>query len=94
MEVRAGDTDIIGYTFNLEELALVKGALGNSVVKAYIQTHRTNFITQHLMTSILEIQSKGSDFQFNMALEEAYLKGIMDMTAALLENIVLPGETG
>ena len=89
MEVRAGDEDLIGYTFNLEELALIKAALDNSHVKAYIKTQKTNFVTQHIMIPLLDIQAKGLNFKFNMALEEAYLKGALDMAATLLEPIRL-----
>ena len=92
MEIRADNADLIGYTFNLEELVIIKSAFENSTIRAYIQTHRTNFVTQHLMTPLLEVQSKGQDFQFNMALEEAYLKGVLDMCATLLETPRLPGE--
>jgi len=93
MEIRAGDADLIGYIFSLEDMVIIKGALNNTHVKAFIQTHKTNFITQHLMTPLLDIQSKGPNFEFNMALEEAYLKGVLDLAAALLEDIVLPGQS-
>lgn len=93
MEIRADSTDLVGYTFSLEDMAIIKGALNNTHVRAFIQTHKVNFITQHVMTPLLEIQSKGPNFKFNMALEEAYLKGVLDLAATLLEDIVLPGQS-
>lgn len=92
MEVRTGDRDIIGYTFNLEELATIKGALEIPVIRAYIQTLKTNFITTHILTPLLTIADKGPDFKLNMALEEAYTKGAIDMASEILANINLPGE--
>ncbi len=92
MEVRTGERDIVGYTFNLEELAIIKGALEIPVVRSYMQTLKANFVTGHVLTPLLVIADKGPDFKLNMALEEAYLKGAIDMVAQVLSTIKLPGE--
>lgn len=92
MEPRSSRDDLIGYTFNLDELVVIKSALGNSVVRAFIQTVRTNMITDHLITPMLVVQGKGPDVEKNFALEEAYLKGAADFALTLLEEIRLPGE--
>lgn len=92
MKHRQANEDLVGYTFDLEELVVVKSALDNSIVRAFIQTERTNYITEHLMTPLSTLQAKGIDIDRTVALEEAYLKGVMDFAATLLTSITLPGE--
>jgi hypothetical protein len=92
MRPRDSKLDLIGYTFDLDELVIIKSALDNTAVRAFIQTARTNYITEHLMTPLSTLQAKGLDMGQTTALEEAYLKGVMDFAASLLESINLPGE--
>jgi hypothetical protein len=92
VEVRTGEQDIVGYIFNLEELAMIKGALEIPAVRAYIQTLKTNFITAHILTPLLTIADKGPDFKLNMALDEAYTKGAIDMASEILTKVNLSGE--
>jgi len=93
VQPRQAKEDLIGYTFDLEELVVIKAALDNKIVKAFIQTARANYITEHLMTPLSTLQAKGLDIDRTIALEEAYLKGIMDLAATLLQSINLPGES-
>lgn len=92
MEPRNSKDDIIGYTFNLDELKVIKSALSNPSVRAFVQTVRTNMITDHLITPMLTIQRKGPDTEKSFHLEEAYLKGAADFALTLLEEIRLPGD--
>lgn len=92
MEPRNSRDDLIGYTFSLEELVVIKSALSNETVRAFIQTVRTNMVTDHLLTPLLTVQSKGPNVTRNFAMEEAYLKGAADFALTLLEEIRLPGD--
>lgn len=92
MEVRKDNLDLVGYTFSLEELVIIKSAFENSAVRAFIQTKRTNYVTEHILTPLLDYQERGPDIKLNMALNEAYLKGAIDMCTDLLDSINLPGE--
>ena len=91
MEVRKDNLDLVGYTFSLEELVIIKSAFENSTIRAYIQTQRTNYVTNHILTPLLNYQERGPDTKLNMALDEAYLKGALDLCTDLLTPIVLPG---
>ena len=93
MRVRDSQHDLIGYQFSLEELTVLKAALENSIVQAYIQTQKTNFVTEHVLTPLLDYQQRGPNVRLNMALNEAYLKGAIDFATELLNGINLPGES-
>ncbi len=92
MNPRDTKEHVIGYTFNLEELVIVKSAMENNTIKAYIQTLKANYITEHIMTPLLDYQGRGPDIKLNMALNEAYLKGAIDFATELLNSVTLPGE--
>ena len=94
MEVRKDSLDLVGYTFTLPELVIVKSAFENSTIRAYIQTQRTNYVTEHILTPLLIYQERGPDTKLNMALDEAYLKGALDMCSDLLAPMTLPGQEG
>ncbi len=92
MRHRQANEDLVGYTFDLEEMVVIKSALDNNMVRAYIQTQRSNAITEHLMTPLSTLQAKGLDIDRTVIMEEAYLKGVMDLAATLLTTINLPGD--
>lgn len=92
MRHRQDNDDLVGYIFDLDEMVVIKSALDNKMVKAYIQTQRSNAITEHLMTPLSTLQAKGLDIGRTVIMEEAYLKGILDFAATLLTSIKLPGE--
>lgn len=93
MNPRKDKEHVIGYTFNLEELVIVKSAMENTTIQAYIQTLKANYITEHVMTPLLDYQGRGPNIKLNMALNEAYLKGAIDFATDLLNSVILPGES-
>ena len=92
MRHREDKDDIVGYHFDMEEMVVLKTALDNSIVRAYIQTLRTNYITEHVLTPLLDYQQRGPNVRLNIALNEAYLKGAVDFATDLLSSVQIPGE--
>ena len=90
MEARHNNDDIVGFKFDLEELKVWQAMQANPIFKAYLQTVKANFITDSLMTPLLQLQNQ-PDAAFKMALDQAYLKGTVDCIATLLEPIKIPG---
>ena len=90
MEPRQHKDDVVGYKFSIEEEANVRTFI-NRIFEAYLQTVKANFITEQLMTPLIQLQSE-PDAAFKMALDQAYLKGTVDCITTLLEPIKIPGD--
>lgn len=90
MEPRQDKDDIVGYKFDLEELKVWQAMQANPIFVAYLQTVKANFVTDPLMTPLVQFTSQ-QDPAFKMALDQAYLKGTVDCIATLLEPIKIPG---
>ncbi len=91
MEPRQHKDDVVGYKFSIEELKVWQAMQANPIFEAYLQTVKANFITEQLMTPLIQLQSE-PDAAFKMALDQAYLKGTVDCITTLLEPIKIPGD--
>lgn len=86
--------ELVAYYLDRNELKVVKAALENPHVRAYIQTARTDMVNRHLLTQIDRIQEAGPDTLLTNALNEAYLKGALDLAHQLLSPLNIPESKG
>jgi hypothetical protein len=91
VEPRQHKDDIIGYRFDLEELKVYQAIQANPIFVAYLQTVKANFVTDQLMIPLLQM-TRENEAEFKMALNEAYLKGAVDVISTLLEPIKISGD--
>lgn len=91
MEARQDKDDIVGFKFDLEELKVFQSMQANPIFIAYLQTVKANFVTDPLMTPLTQFTSQ-PDAAFKMALDQAYLKGAVDVISTILEPVKIPGE--
>jgi hypothetical protein len=92
VEIDTGDTSLVSYILNHEDLVIVKGALELSAVQAFIKTKKVMYVQEHILAPLNVLLKEPASIQDTLLINEAYLKGALDMANEILTTIKLPGE--
>ena len=82
MELRQQPNDLLSFDFDIQERMVIYSMCQNPTLKAYIQSQRTHYVTNHILKPLdsFQLGDTGSSF----GLDEAYLKGALDAFNELL----------
>ncbi len=82
MELRQQPNDLLSFDFTEEEKRVIYSMSVNPTLRAYLQSQRTHYVTNHILRPLDSFQL--GDPKSNFALDEAYLKGALDAFNELL----------
>ena len=82
MELRQKPNDLLAYDFTEEEKRVIYSMSVNPTLRAYLQSQRTHYVTNHILKPLDSFQL--GDASTSFALDEAYLKGALDAFNELL----------
>ena len=91
MEVRQQPDDLIAYDFNLKEKIALDTLFKGDLIRRFIQSKRTHYVTSHILKPLESFQL--GNVQANFMLDEAYLKGALDAFNEILAYSDAPRET-